>query len=53
MNSDVMFDELKKEMFDGFFERNPLLATVLGLHDPYDHLLPKGDTAKILEDFKS
>ena len=47
-----MFDELKKEMFDRFLERNPLLATALGLHDPYDYLLPKGDTAKILEDFE-
>lgn len=47
-----MFDELKKELFDRFFERNPHLATIIGLHDPYDNLLPKGDTAKVLEDFK-
>ncbi|HJX24147.1 MAG TPA: DUF885 domain-containing protein, partial [Candidatus Bathyarchaeia archaeon] len=31
-------------------ERNPDLASILGLHDPYDCLLPKGDTAKVLED---
>ena len=47
-----MFDELKKELFDRFFERNPHLATIIGLHDPYDNLLPKGDTAKVLEDFE-
>jgi uncharacterized protein (DUF885 family) len=52
LNSDGMFDELKKELFDRFFERNPHLATIIGLHDPYDCLLPKGDTAKVLEDFE-
>ena len=52
LNSDVMFDELKKEMFDRFFQMNPHLASALGLHDPYDYLLPKGNTAKILEDFE-
>ena len=52
LNSDEMFDELKKELFDRFFEKNPHLATIFGLHDPYDYLLPKGDTAKVLEDFE-
>jgi len=47
-----MFDELKKELFDKFFKNNPHLATIIGLHDPYDCLLPKGDTAKVLEDFE-
>jgi len=53
LNSDVMFDELKKELFDKFFQRNPHLATIIGIHDPYDCLLPKGDTAKVLEDFET
>ena len=52
MNSDAVFEELKKELFDRFFERNPHVASVLGLHDPYDCLLPKGDTAKVLEDLE-
>ncbi len=52
LNSDDRFDELKKELFDRFFERNPHLATIVGLHDPYDCLWPKGDTAKVLEDFE-
>ena len=47
-----MFDELRKEMFDRIFERNPQLASMLGLHDPYDCLLPNGGTAKVLEDFE-
>jgi hypothetical protein len=48
-----MFNELKKEMFERFFKRNPQLASFLGLHDPYDSLLPKGDTAKVLEDLET
>ncbi|MDH5448339.1 MAG: DUF885 domain-containing protein [Candidatus Bathyarchaeota archaeon] len=49
MNTDEKFEELKKEIFDKFFELNPHWASHLGLHDPYDHLLPKGNTAHILE----
>ncbi len=52
MNADQKFEELKKEMFDNFFEKNPNFASYLGLHDPYDYLLPKGDTAHILENLK-
>ena len=50
MSADLKFEELKKGMLDRFFERNPHLATIIGLHDPYDYLLPKGDTAKVIED---
>jgi uncharacterized protein (DUF885 family) len=50
LSADVKFEELKKAMIDRFFERNPHLATIIGLHDPYDCLLPKGDTAKVIED---
>lgn len=50
MSADLKFEELKKGLIDRFFERNPHLATVIGLHDPYDYLLPKGDTAKVIED---
>ncbi|MFQ6068699.1 MAG: DUF885 domain-containing protein [Candidatus Bathyarchaeia archaeon] len=52
MNVDEKFEELKKEMFDKFFEKNPHFASYLGLHDPYDYLLPKGDTAHVLENLK-
>ncbi len=52
MNADERFEELKKEMMNKFFEKNPAFASYLGLHDPYDYLLPKGDTAHIVENLK-
>ena len=52
MNPNEKFEELKKEMFNKFFEKNPHFASYLGLHDPYDYLLPKGDTAHELENLK-
>lgn len=52
MNADEQFEELKKEMFDKFFEKNPHFASYLGLHDPYDYLLPKGDTAHVFENLE-
>jgi len=52
LNADEKFEEFKKEMFDKFFEKNPHFASYLGLHDPYDYLLPKGDTAHELENLK-
>jgi len=52
LNADQKFEDLKREMFDKFFEKNPHFASYLGLHDPYDYLLPKGDTAHVLENLK-
>jgi uncharacterized protein (DUF885 family) len=49
LNVDEKFEELKTETFEKFFELNPHWASYLGLHDPYDYLLPKGNTAHILE----
>lgn len=43
------FETLKEELFGKFFDKNPHFASYLGLHDPYDYLLPKGDTAHVLE----
>jgi hypothetical protein len=42
MSADETFEKLTKEMFDKFFQNNPDYATQLGLHDPYDYLLPEG-----------
>ena len=39
-------------MFDRFFEENPTFASYMGLHDPFDNLLPKGDTSHILENLR-
>jgi uncharacterized protein (DUF885 family) len=52
LNADEKFEELKKQMFHKFFHRNPHFASFLGLHDPYDYLLPKGDTSHIIENMK-
>ena len=52
MNADEKFEELKEKMFEKFFELNPHWASYLGLHDPYDYLLPKGNTAHIFENLK-
>jgi uncharacterized protein (DUF885 family) len=52
MDMNKAFEELKKEIFSEFFMKNPHFASYLGLHDPYDHLLPKGNTAQILENLE-
>lgn len=52
LSADEKFEELKKGMFDKFFEKNPHFASYLGLHDPYDYLLPKGDIAHVLGNLK-
>ncbi len=52
LNADRRFEELKKEIVDKFFEKNPHFASFLGLHDPYDYLLPKGDTTHVIENLR-
>ncbi|MGD0978653.1 MAG: DUF885 domain-containing protein [Candidatus Bathyarchaeia archaeon] len=52
MSADERFDEVTKEMIDKFLEHNPDYATQLGLHDPYDYLLPDGSTARLLKNLE-
>jgi len=52
LSADEKFGDLKKEMIDKFLESNPHFASYLGLHDPYDYLLPRGDTTHIVDDLK-
>jgi uncharacterized protein (DUF885 family) len=52
LKADEQFERLKMKTIDEFFEKNPHFASYLGLHDPYDHLLPKGDTEHILQNSK-
>jgi uncharacterized protein (DUF885 family) len=52
MNADEMFEKLSQEILDKFLEKNPDFATYLGLHDPYDYLLPKGSTDLLLENLQ-
>jgi len=49
MNADETFENITKEMIAKFLERNPDYATALGLHDPYDDLLPNASTQNLLE----
>lgn len=52
MNADETFEKITQDMMSSFFEKNPDFATALGLHDPYDYLLPKGSTDHIEENLK-
>lgn len=47
-----MFKKLSQEMLDKFLEKNPDFATYLGLHEPYDYLLPKGSTERLVENLR-
>lgn len=52
LNADETFENITKEMITKFLEKNPDLATSLGLHDPYDHLLPNASTQNFLENLR-
>ena len=49
MNADETFEIITKETIKKFLAKNPDLATSLGLHDPYDHLLPNASTLNLRE----
>ncbi len=48
---DKEFQNFEDELFDTLMERNPHMATHLGIHK-YDHLLPNGSREKHLEDIQ-
>ncbi|MBS7621599.1 hypothetical protein KEJ32_05765, partial [Candidatus Bathyarchaeota archaeon] len=52
MSADEMFEKFTKEFLEKFLEKNPDFATYLGLHEPYDYMLPKGSTGRFLENLK-
>jgi uncharacterized protein (DUF885 family) len=52
VNADEMFEKLTKEMLEKFLKNNPDYATQLGLHEPYDYLLPKGTSERFLTDLQ-
>ncbi|UCE81197.1 MAG: DUF885 domain-containing protein [Methanobacteriota archaeon] len=41
------FDALNERMLHRLFDINPDMATILGRHDPYDHLLPHGGVRRL------
>ncbi len=49
--SDKEFRKFEEELFNTIVERNPHLATHVGIHD-HDHLLPDGSMEKHLEDIE-
>jgi uncharacterized protein (DUF885 family) len=52
MNEDEKFEKLNMEMFTKFMDINPTYATFLGLHDPYDLLLPDGSSRNVFENLE-
>jgi len=42
-----MFEKIMQETLKKFLENNPDFATYLGIHEPYDYLLPKGSTERL------
>jgi len=49
---DEEFEKLNKEMFERYLKINPTLATLFGLHDPYDKLLPDGSSKRVFENLR-
>ena len=49
MKADELFENLSQQMLNRFLEKNPDFATWLGLHEPYDYLLPNGSTENLVE----
>jgi len=52
LSADESFERLIKELVDKFLENNPELGTEVGLHDPYDYLLPNGSTMRLLRNLE-
>ena len=52
MNADQKFDQLTKEMVSKLLKNNPDYATQLGLHEPYDYLLPNGTTERLVKNLE-
>jgi uncharacterized protein (DUF885 family) len=53
MNPDEAFARMSQEMFSKLMEKNPDLATELGLHEPYDYLLPEGSADRYAENLQT
>ena len=52
MGEDEKFEKINGEMFQKLLELNPDFATHIGLHDPYDDLLPDGSAAQVERNLK-
>lgn len=52
MRANEIFEKIVNEYLERFFEKNPDFATYLGLHEPYDYMLPKGSTERLMENLQ-
>jgi uncharacterized protein (DUF885 family) len=52
MSADEIFENIVNEYLRRFLEKNPDFATNLGLHEPYDYMLPKGSTERFVENLQ-
>ncbi len=52
MNADDRFEQMSQEMLNRFMEKNPDFATFLGLHDPYDYILPEGSAGRLFDNLR-
>jgi uncharacterized protein (DUF885 family) len=52
LGADTVFEKLKEKLFDKFMKLNPEAASFLGLHDPYDWQLSRGDTQSVIENMQ-
>lgn len=52
LNAGDVFEKTCQEMLDKFLDNNPDYATQLGLHDPYDYMLPTGSSERYLKDIE-
>jgi uncharacterized protein (DUF885 family) len=49
LGTDELFEELSQKALNRFLDKNPDSATFLGLHEPYDYLLPNGSSELFVE----
>ncbi len=47
--SDALFAKAEREFFDRYFAMNPLVASYMGLREPYDRLMPDGGEDAVRE----
>jgi uncharacterized protein (DUF885 family) len=46
LDSDTAFEDLKNEMFERFLKLNPYIATMIGMHEPYDKTWGDGSSQR-------
>jgi len=49
MGEGEKFEKLNWDMFQKILDKNPTFATFLGIHDPYDRLLPDGSSKNVFD----